>query len=315
MSLWLGMDMGGTKTAIALGTADGTLLARWRGPTTTHRDASRDLRQLGEEARSVVAKSGRSLEEVRGLGVAVPGPFDAARGVLLTPPNLPWRDAPVRDVLAESLGLPVHLENDADAAALAEWRFGAGRGTEHLIYLTMSTGVGAGLVLNGTLYSGLDHHAGEWGHVVLQPGGEPCGCGRRGCFEAYAGGANWARRLQAVTPPHSQAAELAGREPISPVHLVAAALAGDAFAVEEFARWRGFVAQGLSAIAYALAPERIVLGTIAVAAGEALCFEPLRRELDADLWPSLRGKVEVVPAALGEERPYLAGLCAALEGF
>jgi glucokinase len=313
MSLWLGIDIGGTKTAIALGRADGTLVATWRGATATTTDAVADLRRLGEEALRLVTGAGHAVSALRGVGVAVPGPFDGERGVLLTPPNLPWRDAPVARVLGEMLQLPVQLENDANAAALAEWRFGAGRGARDLVYLTMSTGVGAGMVLGGQLVRGVGSHAGEWGHVAIEWEGARCGCGRRGCLEAYVGGANWAQRLRRETPNTSRVAALAGDDPISPVHLVAAAREGDAFAVAEFARWRSYLARGLIAIAYALAPEVIVLGTIATAAGEALCFEPLRAELDAALWPSLRGKIRVVPAALDEDRPYLAGLCAAFE--
>ena len=124
------------------------------------------------------------------LGVSSPGPLSVREGRVIETPNLEgWRDVPIVAHLSEALGVPVRLDNDANAAALAEWRFGAGQGTRHLIYLTMSTGLGAGLILDGRLYRGASDQAGEVGHMPVVPGGRRCNCGQRGCLEAYTGGA------------------------------------------------------------------------------------------------------------------------------
>jgi glucokinase len=243
--------------------------------------------------------------------------MDPVRGSLIRPPNLPgWDDVPLRDLLAEALGISVHLENDANAAALAEWRFGAGRGFEDLVYLTASTGIGAGLVLGGRLHRGQGWNAGEIGHVPVEWEGLACACGLRGCLEAYVGGAAWTRRLREITPEASRVAQLAGgREQARPEHVVAAARQGDDFARAEFDRFNLYLARAIATLAFTLAPEIVILGTIPASAGEELCLTPIRRQVTALIWPILGRGLRIVPAALGSELADYAGLCAALEGL
>jgi glucokinase len=264
----------------------------------------------------LLAEAGIAPSALRGVGVAAPGPIDFAHGVVESPPNLAgWGSVPIREWLTAAFGAPVHIENDANAAALAEWRFGAGRGARDLVYLTMSTGVGGGLVLEGHLYRGTGG-AGEVGHMPVEWGdaAERCGCGRRGCLEAYVGGRRWSERLAQITPAASRVAALAGAPARArPEHVVAAAREGDAFALGELERWNGYLARGLVALSYVLAPEVFVLGTIATAAGEALCLEPLRRALAAAVWPSVARHTEIRASALGADGPFYAALCAALE--
>jgi glucokinase len=246
--------------------------------------------------------------------VSVPGPTDRERGLVLNPPNLPgWKQVPIARVLSEAFGVEVKLENDANAAALAEWHFGAGRGTRDLAYLTMSTGVGAGLISNGRLHRGAFGTAGEIGHAPIEHPGIPCACGLSGCLEAYCGGNAWQARLRERTPQSSDVLARAGqRSAIRPEHLVEAARAGDGFALEELSRWLDYLSRGLAQLVMLFEPEKIVLGTIAVAAGEELCFAPLRERLASALWPHQRDRVAIVPAALGDELPLRAGLAVAL---
>lgn len=312
----LGIDLGGTKIELALGDAGGRPLRRRRRPTEPSGDPAADVARMAADARALLAEAGLRPEDVHAVGVSVPGPFDPESGTVLRPPNLPgWDEVPLREWLGDALGRPVHLENDANAAALAEWRFGAGRGSRHLVYLTMSTGVGGGLVLDGRLYRGVRSGAGELGHVQLEWDGEPCGCGLRGCAEAYLGGASLARRLRAATPPGSRVAALAGgREAATARHLVAAAREGDAFALAELERFNHYLGRLVAAAVFALVPEVVVLGTIPTAAGEALCFEPVRRQVAAHTWPQLARGLRIVPAALGPDLAAHAALAAALEG-
>jgi glucokinase len=314
----LGIDIGGTKVAFALGRADGEILARSRRPTDPSGNPQADLRRMGADARRLVEQAGVALDQIAAVGVSVPGPLDADRGTVLHPPNLVgWGEVPVRDILMSELGLPVVIENDANAAALAEWRYGAGRaaGTrpiEHLVYLTMSTGVGAGLVLDGRIYRGRRSLAGELGHAPVEWDGLPCACGLKGCLEAYVGGAAWAKRLRANAPSGSDVVSLAGdRESVTPEHVVRAARAGDAYALAEMERFNHYLSHAIVQLVFTLAPDAVVLGTIPVAAGEELCFAPLRQKVDALLWPQLRGDCAILPAALGDDLPYRAALCAA----
>jgi glucokinase len=170
-------------------------------------------------------------------------------------------------------------------------------------------------VLGGRLHRGA-LGAGEVGHAPVEWEGEPCACGLRGCLEAYVGGAAWARHLRATAVPDGRVAALAGgRDRIRPEHLLAAAREGDAFALAELARYNDYLARGLVAIAFMLAPERIVLGTIPTAAGDALCLDPLRQRVRAALWPGLAREIEIVASGLGDELAYLAGIGVALEGL
>jgi len=272
----------------------------------------RDLERIIEDARSLLERSGE--RRPRAVGVSAPGPSDPSTGIVSHPPNLPgWGEVPIARRLAAAFETTVHLENDANAAALAEWRFGAGQGVRNLVYLTMSTGVGGGLILDGRLYRGAFGAAGEVGHTPIQVDGAACACGRVGCLEAYCGGHAWQARLRTETPETSDVVRRAGsRGEIRPEHLVSAALAGDDFARRELSNWVGWLGRGLAQVVMILEPERIVLGTIAVAAGETLCFEPLRADLEAILWPHQRGRIEILPATLGDEMPQYAGLAVAL---
>ncbi len=314
--MWLGFDIGGTKLAVVVGDDAGRIAARRRRPMRASGDPRADIDAMLRDAHELLAEAGIAPSALRGVGVAAPGPIDFARGLVEAPPNLAgWGSVPVREWLAGAFDAPVHLENDANAAALAEWRFGAGRGARHLIYLTMSTGVGGGLVLDGRLYRG-SGGAGEVGHMPVEweGEGELCGCGRRGCLEAYVGGRRWSERLARITPADSRVAALAGAPAHArPEHVIAAAREGDGFACAELERWNRYLARGLIVLSYVLAPEVFVLGTIATAAGEALCLEPLRRSLAAVVWPSLVRQSEIRGSALGEDGPFYAALCAALE--
>jgi len=315
-SVWLGFDIGGTKLAVVVGDEAGRIAARRRRAIGASGDPRTDVNAMLRDAHELLAEAGVAASALRGVGVAAPGPIDFARGVVESPPNLAgWDAVPIRAWLGEVFEAPVHLENDANAAALAEWRFGAGRGAQHLVYLTMSTGVGGGLVLDGRLYRGTGG-AGEVGHMPVEWGrdSELCGCGRRGCLEAYVGGRRWTERLARITPAASRVAALAGAPAQArPEHVLAAAREGDGFARGELERWNRYLARGLVALSYVLAPEVFVLGTIATAAGEALCFEPLRRALAAAVWPSVARKSEIRGSGLGEDGPYYAALCAAFE--
>ncbi|MDP6074605.1 MAG: ROK family protein [Myxococcota bacterium] len=306
------MDLGGSKTVLALGDREGRVRMRRRRPTEPSGEPGRDIARLLDDARALLREAGVTPAELSAVGISAPGPLDRARGAVVGPPNLPgWRDVPLRDALAEGLGLPVHLENDANAAALAEWRFGAGRGFDDLVYLTMSTGIGAGLVLGGELYTGSFGNAGELGHLPIEWDGELCACGQRGCLEAYVGGAAWTRRLRACTPAGSRVAALAGDSAVKPEHVVAAAGEGDPFACEEIERFNRYLVRGLTALVFTFAPQAIVLGTIVAAAGEGLCLDPVRTDLAARVWPLLGRGLVVRAAELGERLPELAGLCVA----
>lgn len=313
----LGIDIGGTKIALALGGPDGRIEARLRRPLDPTGSAEQDLARIAGDAHRLVTDAGVSLASVEVVGVSAPGPLDQGRGLVLGPPNLPgWERAPVVDALRAALGRPVFLENDANAAALAEWRFGAGAGLSDLVYLTMSTGVGGGIILGGRLHRGLGGGAGEVGHAPVEWPGAPCVCGLSGCLEAHVGGAAWARRLRTAAPDSSRVLALAGRRSaLAPAHVIAAAHEGDAFALGEMTRFNEYLARAIVGLVFTLAPQAVILGTIACAAGEELCFSPLRALVRARTWPVLSDGLRITGAGLGDRVADYAGLCAGLEAL
>jgi glucokinase len=315
----VGIDIGGSKVATSVGDRSGNVIARTRRPTEPSGRPQDDVSRLVSDVRELVARADHALSDVIALGVSAPGPLDPSRRRLLGPPNLPgWHDVPLADLLEAALGVKVRLENDANAAALAEWRFGAARGFRHVVYLTMSTGVGAGLILDGQLYRGQGGVAGEVGHarVDWDPAAERCACGNRGCLEAYVGGASWARRLRERTPPSSQVAVLAGgAQHVTPEHLLAAARCGDSFALAEMERFNDYVARAIVNLGFSLAPELVVLGTIASAAGDELCLQPVRQRVRDQLWSVMADGLRIEAAELGDELPYRAGLGVALDAL
>jgi len=317
MGVLAGIGVGGTKIAFAAGDASGRLLATERRPTAGSGDGAADVRGLIADLRALLAANAIEARDVDAIGISVPSPLDPERGVVLNPPNLPgWHEVPVRDLVADAFGVPVFLENDANAAALAEWHFGAARGFQHVAYLTMSTGVGGGLILGGRLHRGVMAGAGEVGHAPVEWDGEPCSCGLRGCLEAYVGGASWTRRLRRIAPLDSAVvARAGGRDAVKPEHVVEAARAGDAFALAEMERWNEYTARGLVSLVFTLAPQVIVLGTIATAAGEELAFAPIRARVRERVWPALVEGLAIVPAALGKQLPYHAAIGVAYEGL
>ncbi len=313
--LVLGMDIGGTKLQVAVGRASGELLREARIDGWTSGNPERDLEQIAQIGRRVLAEAGVEARALAAIGVSAPGPLDPAAGVVRDAPNLPgWHEVPISARLAASFGRPVRLENDANAAALAEWRFGAGRGSRHFAFLTMSTGVGAGLILDGRLYRGARFGAGEIGHVPVVPNGRYCVCGLQGCLEAYTGGAALAARIRsdAAAGARTSIVARAGGDParVGAVHWVEALRAGEGYARELAEEFLDTLAQGLAILVLGLDLERIALGTI-IARNPDLFLEPLRARFAARVWPRLRD-TRIVPAELGPRLSHYAGLCTAL---
>ena len=308
----LGHDIGGTKLAVTVADRNGKILHKIRRPTEAERGPRAVVASLVDMSREAMAGAALSPAELAGVGVSCGGPLDTETGVVYAPPNLPgWDEVPLKAWLESALSLPVYVENDANASALAEWSFGAGRGCRHMVYMTMSTGIGGGIILDGRLYRGPNDTAGEVGHMTIVENGPPCGCGKRGCLEALCSGPSIARRARekAQAAPDSLLVDLAGGDPacITAETVMDAARQEDPAArqiVDETAR---YMAVGLGNIVNILNPEVIVIGTILVKAQDLL-LEPIRAYLRRETWPRVYDTVRVVPAGLGDEVGDLAAI-------
>jgi glucokinase len=270
MVVTIGVDIGGTKVAAGVVDADGKILATTRRDTPAD-DPMRTADVIADAARELLAH-----HDAAAIGLAAAGFVDADRSVVLFAPNLAWRDEPLRDAMAQRLGLPVVVENDANAAAWAEARFGAGRGEDSVVVLTVGTGIGGGIVVDGHLLRGRFGVAAEIGHINIVPDGRRCGCGLQGCWEQYASGRALVQEAYEVATASPAMAtrmlRLAGGEPegITGPIVTQAAKEGDVAALQcfdEVGRWLG---RGMAQLAAILDPGVFVIGGGVSAAGDLL---------------------------------------------
>ncbi|WP_203340148.1 ROK family protein [Planococcus beijingensis] len=199
MKYAIGVDIGGTKTAIAAVDERGVIVSQSVIPTNLQIRPQAMIAEIQQEISRVIEESGVLIEEIAGIGIGAPGPLDSKNGLISCPPNLPaWVDIPVRELIGRSFSVPVLLENDANAAALAEKWIGAAVENENFIYITVSTGIGAGIIAEGKLLKGLKGNAGDIGHMVIDPSFGECVCGQWGCLESIASGTAIAKRASAI---------------------------------------------------------------------------------------------------------------------
>ncbi len=301
----IGIDVGGTKIAAGLVNRDGQILCRHTTRAHSEQQPEVVLSAIEEAYRVVIAQAGAAPADIEAVGLGFPGNTNGPAGMVLISSNLPaWSHFPLRDTLATRLGLPVVLDNDTNLAAVGEHRYGAGRGTRNMCYVTFSTGYGAGLILNNQLYVGHTGTAGEVGHAVIEVGGPPCTCGKQGCVMAYASGIGISR--MAYDQINSGAATLLrqmappGEQRISGELVAEATQRGDAVAAEILHTAGYYCGVGLSIIIEILNPELIVLGGGLTRIGPAV-LEPalvaMREHTQPELWDSLR----VEPWQLGDD--------------
>lgn len=312
----LGIDIGGTKLAAGLVTHKGELIAQARTATQVQEGPDRVIDRLVDLCRQTVQDAGVSWTSIRAGGVGCGGPLDPDTGTILDPPNLPgWVAVPLVDRLESALSLPVYLDNDANAGALGEHRFGAGRGVANMVYLTISTGIGGGIIIGNRLYQGQNGNAGEIGHMSVVFNGRPCNCGSRGCLEAYASGTNIAARArEAVAAGISSCmVELAGGvEAISSEVLAVALERNDQVASAVWEETVAILGAGIANVVNIFNPQRVVIGGGITNFGDLL-FDPVRRiALERAMQP-LASVVDIVPAELGAQVGVLGAAAVALE--
>jgi glucokinase len=300
VALAIGVDIGGTKVAAGVVDEHGAIVATSRRDTPSQ-DPSKIEEIIGD-----VVRERQPAHDVEAVGVGAAGFVDAARSTVIFAPNLAWRDEPLRAAVEARCGLPVVVENDANAAAWAEARFGAGRGQDYLVILTLGTGLGGGLVVDGQLYRGRLGIAAEFGHLTVEPGGRRCGCGGRGCWERYASGralVREAQELASISPAiAARLLELAGGRPeaITGLAVTQAAQDGDEAALEAFRVVGTWLGHGMASLAAVLDPGMFVLGGGVSAAGE-LVREPAARTLQERI--TARAYREVPGVRLAELGP------------
>jgi len=310
----LGFDIGGTKCAVITARWDGrqvSLLQKQQCPTE---------RIPPEEMISKLIALAEPLltEKPAAIGISCGGPLDSARGIILGPPNLPgWDHVDIVKQLETHYGVPVKLQNDANACAVAEWKFGAGRGCEHMVFLTFGTGMGAGLILNNQLYTGANDNAGEAGHVRLDSFG-PTGYGKLGSFEGFCSGGGIAqlgywKALECAQQGRYPAYFKAGMAlaDVSTRSIAQAAQAGDPTALEVYRLCGHQLGRALSMLIDILNPQRIVIGSI-FGRCEPLLRKAMEEAIAAEALPAAAQVCQIVPAGLGEKIGDYAAIATAI---
>jgi glucokinase len=306
----IGIDVGGTKINAFRVTPSGSVEERAKRETQADDPEAilREMIDLASEMRD---------DGIVAVGIGAAGLVDARTGVMRFSPNLAWREMPIRERMRDALGLPVLLENDASAAAYGEWRFGAGRGVDHMLLVAVGTGIGGGLVDGGKLYRGAHGFATEIGHIIVEPGGPLCGCGNLGCLEQVAAGRAIGRlgREAAREHEHSMLRQLASGDPdaVTGELVTEAAQRGDDVAIRVLRRVGRRLGEGIAGLVNVLDPDVVVVGGGVIVAGDLL-LEPARAAfLDAVEGPAHRDAVPLVPAELGNDAGAIGAAALALD--
>jgi glucokinase len=302
----VGVDIGGTNTVVGVVPAGGGEPEALRSqPTRSERGADAVVedvvRMAGEVIDDALSRRGGDRDRIAGVGIGCPGPLDLERGLVLTTPNLGWTNYPIRQRIADGLGLPAALDNDANCATLGEWWQGAGRGVRHLAGVTLGTGIGGGLILDGRIVHGASGAAGEFGHTTIDFTGRRCKCGNYGCLEAYASGPNIAARAREGIEAGCESVIVGlvdgDLDRITAVTVYDALLQGDHHAQEVMLETAKVLGAGVANIVNMFNPEMVVIVGGVTRAGEHL-FTPLRSEVRRRAFPVAVDACRIVPGQL-----------------
>ena len=299
-----GIDIGGTKIAVALETHAGAKAAARRFPTGVALGPVRILENISRALDEMLTETGARLTAI---GIGCPGPIDIERGLVLSPSNLPdWIDFPIVALIKERFGVPVLLDNDANAAALGEYFYGAGRGFKDVFYVTISTGIGGAIICDGQIHHGVQAGAGEIGHTIVCSDAVRCRCGTKGCLETIASGTGIARRMrETLAAQNGTTTENPGE--ITAETVVEMVRSGDETARKIWDETIKYLAIGIGNAITLIAPEAVIIGGGVAEAGELL-LEPLRRAIGKNVTMLPIEKVKILKSSLGSE----SGVCGAL---
>ena len=309
----LGVDIGGTKCAVVLGKgelstdSEGFIIDKIKFSTDVRRGYAAVINEITEKADELLKRNNIINNELIGVGVSCGGPLDSKNGIVLSPPNLPdWERVPIAEIMEKHFGVRAVLQNDANACAVAEWRFGAGKGCDNMVFLTFGTGMGAGLILNGRLYSGTNDYAGEVGHIRLSENG-PYGYGKFGSFEGFCSGGgikDLSKRLAAEYIKVGKTSVLFKNEnDIESLTAQSVAFArenDDGFAVEVYEKCAFYLGRGLSVLIDVLNPEAIVIGSI-FERNTDFFLPRIKSVIEAEALSGAAAVCKLLPAALGEK--------------
>ncbi len=318
-SLFVGVDLGGTNIVVGAMSDDGShQFGMHSEPTRSEEGAegviARMARMVEATITTAMRETGAERSAFKGVGIGAPGPLDRAKGIVKVAPNLKWNDVPLRDRMTELTGLPAAIDNDANCATYGEWWIGAARGGRNVVGITIGTGIGGGLILDGQLYHGSSDMAGELGHITIDQNGRRCGCGNYGCLEAYASGPAIAERAREALASDGSSILLSlvdgDASRITAQSVYDASARGDAVARDVVRDTARFLGMGIANLLNIFNPDVVVVAGGVTQAGDAL-FEPMRAEVRRRAFRPAVEACRIVPGEL----PGNAGVVGAVAAF
>ena len=313
----VGVDLGGTKIAVAVVDRKCKIIKRVTVPTPARKGPTAVIKTMVEAIKNVIEEAGVGRRKIVGIGIGSPGPLNPSTGVVRSAPNLyGWKNVPLKAAIEKELGIATFVENDCNAAALGEKLFGAGKGVNDFIYITVGTGIGGGLIINGELYHGESGAAGEVGHVVIDVNGPRCNCGNYGCLEAMASGPAIARMATEAIKKGRKTliSEAVGGDlkRITAEVVIDAASKGDELALEILDKAGTYLGIGMAGMINVINPEMVILGGGVMKAGDLL-LKPIKRTVKKYAFPAHVEAVEIVPAALGDDAGVIGAAAVVLD--
>ncbi|SHI44287.1 MULTISPECIES: ROK family protein [Clostridium] len=306
----VGVDLGGTKISCALSDLEGRVVAQTTIPTLAHEGDNPVLGRIIKTIEMVLEEGNVATNEVAAIGIGSPGPLDAKKGIIVTTPNLPFKNFQLVQPIEEKFSIPTYLDNDANVAAIAEFMFGAGKGTENMVYITVSTGVGGGAILNGKIYRGSTTNALEVGHTTVFPGGPRCGCGNLGCLEATSSGTAIGRRANEAVNSKVETS-LRDYETVTSYEVFKEAEKGDAVSKKILDEAFSYLGIGVANIIASFDPDKVIIGG-GVSKGGDVLFNKVQEVVNERCFKSMAEYCKIVPAGLGTDAGVLGAVALAI---
>ncbi|NLM33921.1 MAG: ROK family protein [Clostridiales bacterium] len=306
----IGIDLGGTKIKGALADLEGNILSSHTVPTNAFEGEEAVLGRINGVIGKVLEDAGKSVDEIKAIGIGSPGPLDSQKGIIIKTPNLPFVNFNLVGEIKKVYDLPVYLENDANVAAIAEYMFGAGKGTRNMVYVTVSTGVGGGAVINGKLYKGSTSNALEIGHTTLLPDGPRCNCGNYGCLEAFSSGTAIARQAREALEAGLETS-LSQYDKVTSYEVYVEAQKGDKVSKDILEKSFTYLGIGIANIVVSFDPEMIVIGGGVSKMGSVM-FDKVNEVVQERALKAIAEKCKIVPAGLGEDTGVMGAVALAI---
>ncbi|MDP4146239.1 MAG: ROK family protein [Bacillota bacterium] len=306
----IGIDLGGTKISGALADLDGNVISQCTIPTNAAEGEQPVLNRIVQVIENVMKDANKTSEDVKAIGIGSPGPLDAKKGIIITTPNLPFKNFELVTPIREKFGIPTYLDNDANVAAIGEFVFGAGKGTENMVFVTASTGIGGGAVLNGKIYRGNTSNALEVGHMTLVEDGPRCNCGNYGCAEALASGTAIARMVNEVLEQGAESS-LRNYDKVTSYEVFKEAEKGDKIAAEVLGKALNYLGICVANLVVTFDPEVVIIGG-GVSQGGQIVFDTVRNVVNTRCFEAMAASCRIVPAGLGTNAGVIGAVALAI---